>query len=600
MNIEKENRAFFAGYDPDLLTELENNPEVVVEPARKQGLTLRVGKHYVHGKYHPARDAATILAQTKDPAGLLHLHFGFGLGYLLQADQTKPGGHILIFEPDPGLMHAALCHVPLAHLFSEKAAFLTCSRRRLGELMRRFLTEKQTFRILINPYHRDRHLAELRLFVETIKRERNRKEMMESAGSRAFFRLFLESTFKSLPFTTGLPGVEHLRNGFRDKPAVVVAAGPSLDKNLAELAAYQGQVLIFSVSRAARALERFAIRPDFLVHNEAQDYRFLVEKCQNLQHTTFLLSEQCHHLFFELPAARQFVYQNPANSINRWLIAHDPKFQRQFIATAGSVATDAAYLALVMGCNPIILLGQDLALKGDRYYASSPDNKAFKHGIGDLRDTPGFFGGKVRTLANYLHFLSWYEDSAEVWRQQRPGLTLINASEGGARLTGFRQMKLRQVASLFFRQSLEIQATLNKAALVGTRQAPSLNRLHILLEKTLKQLDRSEVHAEAFEQCFAKFNQSRGEDPPNLQRIQVVLGQLEDLQKALLVLHQELPMLALLGDKPLQTPTGEAKDLVALTADLKLMAQNWLLTRQAMARLKRCLISLQKAIGAAG
>ena len=55
----------------------------------------------------------------------------------------------------------------------------------------------------------------------------------------------LRSSIRSLKYTTQLPDCEFWRDRYADKPAVLVCAGPSLFKNLADLFPYRDKVVLF-------------------------------------------------------------------------------------------------------------------------------------------------------------------------------------------------------------------------------------------------------------------------------------------------------------------------------------------------------------------
>ena len=107
---------------------------------------------------------------------------------------------------------------------------------------------------------------------------------------------------------------------------------------------------------------------------------------------------------------------------------------------SGSVFVSALDFCRRAGCDPIILVGADFAVKPGRSHAgSSPANKITGNDS-DVRVCEGFFGAPATSRRDYYlylrqteHFLSSGVFRSEVW----------NATEGGAALAGAAPMCLR-------------------------------------------------------------------------------------------------------------------------------------------------------------
>ena len=440
--IEK-NRTFLAGFDAELAQELAAVlPDDTIElvEARKAGKTLKAHGTWVHSRYHPEREASTLVSRQKGPPARCHIHFGFGLGYLARADPPPDGGILIVYEPDPVLLATILTQHRLEQLLPPGRMMLICRFERFREALRAFEGDDLSVRVLVNPWHGQQHKRALSECIEAIQFERNRRALRQKTLDCGR-RIFLEGTLRSVKQASATPGVGRLEGRLRNIPALIVAAGPSLEASLPTLAAFRQHVAVFAVSRAVRPLERCGIAPDFLVHTETRDYFHLIADASNLEDTVFLLSEQAHPHFYA-DGQRVLVYHNPVNEISRMLQRKQPRQDLRFLATAGSVATEAFSLAVLMGCNPIILTGQDLALKTGQHYADEDGNRPLLKD-GDLRKVQGYWGGRVSSVANYMHFIEWYEDAAGSWQKTRPDLKLVNATGGGARIRGFEPQSLR-------------------------------------------------------------------------------------------------------------------------------------------------------------
>jgi hypothetical protein len=318
------------------------------------------------------------------------------------------------------------------------------------------------------------------------------------------------------------------------------------------------------------------------VHTEASDYHYLIEGCANLSETTFLLADQCHERFFHAPCNHRFVYHNAGNIATLCLTSSYPHLKRRFLATAGSVATEAFSLALVMGCNPVVLVGQDLALTGGRYYAATSTNRKFKHGEHDRRSAAGYFGGRIETLTNYLHFIDWYDDAARVYHERHPDLLLADATEGGANLPGFANTRFQELLERFFTKPVSIDRALARAAAVDARKIMKPRDLDRLYEECLRQTREALKLARSFSVFEPRLEKElRNIGPGNLTALHQRLKEMERFNHQLSMSYKHFQvLLGYCDEEPRgkRNPSPPSSDLSILcrelTEDLAILSAN--------------------------
>jgi len=460
MSYEQRNRRFFEQYDPGLLKELGLKAEIParVVPSRKGPESLIWREEHVHSAYDPRKEASKACRGASQD---LHIHFGFGLGYLLEEDQST--GHVVIMEPSRDILLATFAHRDLGPLLSAKKAYLCCSEPRLRELLTHFIKPKAPVKLVGLPFHQRKwpqYWAGLGGIIDAARFDVDlaRRTLRKSAD------LLTRGALAALPFTTRLPGVNRLFGRLTGMPAVIVSAGPSLDKNLSELAPFADRCVIFAIGRTAKPLEYRGICPHFLVHNEPKPFFQFIEGCRNLSQTAFVLSEQADLDYYRHDHGPTFVFDNPANFTGRWVKEHFPQLDWGFLATGGSVANEAFSLAVLAGCDPIVLLGQDLAVQGESYYGFGGTNLNFIHLDSDYRWTPGYFGGQAKTLTSWLSYINWFGQQASQLNVADNKVRLINATEGGAHLPGFTNLKLRESCFRFFVEPVQLAEVIAQAA----------------------------------------------------------------------------------------------------------------------------------------
>ncbi|MCB1049101.1 MAG: DUF115 domain-containing protein [Acidobacteria bacterium] len=482
--------------------------QIEIVPARSGLETLKIRDKMVHSSFDPLREAQKMVPP--DPQRL-HVHIGLGLGYFIENDQRADDALCVVYEPEPLCLAAFLCRIDLGWFDPEQVAIF-CDLDELEDWFYQNMPANIVTRLFVTPYHRQHFPEQANQAYELVEKYRQYRAVgrstFESVGTT-----ILASTLRSLPLTRQTPALDGLVGSCKGLPAVIVAAGPSLEKNLQYLMAYQDQVLIFAVSRVARSLEYYGIKPHFLVHIEAQDYRFLIEGCQNLAETVFLLPDHCDRQIFEMHPNPTFVYNTIANLATTWLSEQVPALKRILIDTGGSVATDATSCAHIMGCDPIVLIGQDLALTGGKIYTQSGTNLDFEFLKPNERMVPAYFGGQIRTVNNYQNFIFWYQDFAKKIHKKQPELNLINATEGGAHIRGFEQMPLLVAAQRFF--TTDVRQTLALAVKRAQSQAKSppdlLPCLTLFLTRVQSITSLSSTALEQVEEARKVMNQNRPE-----------------------------------------------------------------------------------------
>lgn len=248
------------------------------------------------------------------------------------------------------------------------------------------------------------------------------------------------------------------------RPAVIVSAGPSLDRNrhlIPEFRARGAAIFAVNTSLPIVAEEGGA---DVTVCVEAIDSSDALRP-HVARAGLLALDLGSHPRHFGLgrstvifPAVEPFVQL--ASSLGSAPLPY-----------GGSVATAAFALAAVWGADPLILLGQDLAYTGGRAYAAGLGTRSeirVQDAIDHLRfeyppahlarfeaagapvpsarqvkvTLPAWGGqGAVHATPDLLLFLRWFEAQAPMLRGRR----LYNATEGGATIEGFGDLAASEV-----------------------------------------------------------------------------------------------------------------------------------------------------------
>ena|GEM_PF-5282826 len=337
----------------------------------------------------------------------------------------------------------------------------------------------------------------------------------------AFAGQFVAHAIENLASIAAWPSVAALRDAFRGQPAVLVSAGPSLDKNIEVIRRFKGKALIVAASHALLALHRAGIDPDMVVVIEAQDVRYHFEGVPVDRIGSLVLAAAVRPELFALPVERFITFAaNPM--IDTWV--YEGLEEHLPIRAGGSVSTVAFSVATILGCDPIIVVGQDLSFPDGRYYAATTcDGDArvalTTDGTGRvveaseayrklepegpenifLREVPGYHGGSVPTSFALRRAWAWFVDEA---KRQTGERTLLNCTEGGAYIEGMEHVPLEQAAVRYARDAVAVDACVDRA--VGaidregrrTRMSERVTDMGARIDRTVDQARQCRALAE--------------------------------------------------------------------------------------------------------
>lgn len=236
-------------------------------------------------------------------------------------------------------------------------------------------------------------------------------------------------------------GVDLLSGLAQNKAVVIVGAGPSLDRNIAELA--DSDVVVVACDSAWRSLARNGVIPDLVVTTDGDEvvWRFFAE-----------LSEQWHDV--------------PVLTMLRgsWTV---PRYYKGTLLTGRSAGEDIIEKAVetkipvldvgqcvghavfetakLLGADPVIMIGFDLGYSGDSFHAKDMAVPYFAKQApeqANLVSVPGVDGTPVKTDVSMLMYLREFERRIAGFDG-----VVFDATEGGALIRGTKQATLKSLLS---------------------------------------------------------------------------------------------------------------------------------------------------------
>ncbi|HPS59472.1 MAG TPA: DUF115 domain-containing protein, partial [Spirochaetota bacterium] len=265
--------------------------------------------------------------------------------------------------------------------------------------------------------------------------------------------------------------VSALFGKFTGYPGIIVSAGPSLRRNLDAIKKISDRAVILCVDTSYKVLTKAGITPHLVMTLDAQKYS---RKHFTGTHAgdSLLVADivACPSVMNNFDGKKIIsttskYYQDTTGSTVRETTPAMDWIEKYItspgdVQSGGSVATSAFDLLLNMGCDPIILTGQDLAYTGREYHCSGTyHNDDWQVLTGRFRGLDTInqnlirkrrikyvpsFGGNGMVISDFVFDLYkfWFEDSAA-----RVKVKVVNATGGGSRISNTIEADLEQTVS---------------------------------------------------------------------------------------------------------------------------------------------------------
>ncbi|MFB3901884.1 MAG: motility associated factor glycosyltransferase family protein [Acidobacteriota bacterium] len=443
-----------------------------VVSARNGDPVLRVSRGgqsvFLNSSYDPQEEASQWASSQSFGEKELLVLFGLGSGYHLEALLRKAGTGNVVFvvEPDDEILAEARA-LPVAQRALADPRVVLC--RDWDSFKEQYVVHGsrwKNIRYLKLPVYTRLLAGEFQAFSTEISRELN-SLLVDRATVLSAAWLWQTNLLRNLPRLAEAAPVGAIFGCFAGLPAIIVSAGPSLSRNVDLLHQAKGKAVIIATGTTSRLLAEKSIAPDFIVTLDGNEANYESHfRGLTVREPVLVFDPAVHYRVAEEYQGRKALML--INEGNLWL--------ERFSSTAvglvkigPSVANVCLSLAYRFGCDPIILIGQDLAYTGGLSHARGTHGKDFRYKIPrrwtdgqasgesdpDEKDwrvwsgrhqawVEGIDGNPVLTDRQLLSFLHWFES---VIRAIGPERTVIDATEGGARIKGTLLLSLKEALS---------------------------------------------------------------------------------------------------------------------------------------------------------
>ncbi len=450
-----------------------------------------------------------------------HIVFGLGLGYLVESVFNYSKGHVHIYEPNLHLLKLIITSIDISHLLNSERVHLLTHPSGLSDSLHQHYMHGDTVDLLYLQSTAALWQSKLPCVIRDVVKPAIERKKNSVDVTLAYHHQWCESFFQSLPYLPKANSFAILNNTVKQhsKPAIIISAGPSLDKNILALKKMSPYATLICVGRALKLLLENDIIPDYCVF---LDFEGPAQQLSNVpssvSEVNFILGPFAQPCCYQTRAKHHYyIHLESYSGFAQWLNATFEE-NAPMVTGGGTVSMLALNAGIAMGHSNIILLGQDLAFQGTQIYAGdvhvnqlhdqrytfSEINTASGNTLN--RDIPvveirGQQGETLLTGQDYDLYRQHFEEMARDINQNT-SVKLFNASTGGAHIEGFELISLSDYKHTYINPETGSPA---RALTLDSKQAsPQQNkrsasqRSQQLLKRlfdTLKHIEAMRLHA---------------------------------------------------------------------------------------------------------
>ncbi len=406
-------------------------------------LTIHEKKHNLNSLYSPVMEAKRWANQYEfKNLNMVVSMFGMGNGFFVKEiiQKLKKEDVLLIYEPNTEIFIKSLEYYDLTDILCNEKVYIFVEEIngiKFKTALKRFVNWVNfNSQIICNhPQYDVIFKNSSKVFRKMIEDISNGIIVNQNTNA-ALSKLITKNILHNLKFLKDCNIVTDLTGKIpQDIPAIIVAAGPSLDKNIHELKNAKGKSVIFAVDTAVKYLLKYDILPDFIV---------TLDPKKSLHH---LSDPRCNDIpmFSRIEArsenlqknTKKIIFYNVEGYVSRLL--QKAGKDTGSLHSGGSVTTGAFSICKNLGFQTIILVGCDLAYSGNSTHAGG-----IRVDVSDagryLETVEDIYGNKIKTRYDWFIYIRWFEEAIDLLESG----TVIDATEGGARIKGTKLLTLKE------------------------------------------------------------------------------------------------------------------------------------------------------------
>ncbi len=439
----------------------KRNFDVIAEQSLMGDTILKVTQDkktlYLNGKYAPSAVIERWFEQQgkiEEYAPIVIVGISNGEHIRQIMERAPKTSNILIYEPSLELFRRAMQEVDLSFLFQMDIPVGIIVEGLNDEELESYLylfisyDNMTLLRWYISGNYQELFPQEMEDFVARLKNHVTQIHIGWNTKLR-YTDVRAVNVFVNLPYLYDGYSIRELYGMLpEDVPVIVVSAGPSLNKNIMELKKAVGKACIISTDTAIKPLLNAGIIPNLFVIIDGLKPEVLfqhkdISKVPMVTMTAVSTEPMACHKGKKFFYGAESAFEDELSGDIKKKREEDSDRRIPFLVTGGSVATSAYALGLNMGTKTVILVGQDLAMTGNRTHADGTFQAEMDQidiNSREYFEVDAIDGGKVLTRLDFDMYRKWFEDHFKQWNH----VTVVDATEGGALIHGTKIMTLKK------------------------------------------------------------------------------------------------------------------------------------------------------------
>lgn len=469
--------------------------------------------HYLHSESSAFREAQ-LWFLSLDLKNIETVYvYGIGLGYYYDVVQSwlkeNPRRHVIFLEDNLEVLKLFLETERASDLLNNKQVRLFHFNWDTSFFSFQFVTSLFSllpYKVTALKFYEENQAAHMREF-------RVRLDFfheLRSGTASEFFGLspygFMANYYKNLLELPRSKLELKLAGHFKNIPAIICGAGPSLGKNIHILKTLQDKALIMAGGTAMNVLNGAGIMPHFGLGIDPNPSHYSRLISNTAFETPFFYRQRMFSPALKMiHGERIFVtgaggYRLPSWFEERLEIPKVPDLEE-----GHNIVNFNLSIAKDLGCNPILVVGVDLAYSDNLSYAPGlvrhaiqDPKEAFltKYSHEELLIKNDINGVPVNTLWKWVNESLWYAQFAS----KNPDVTLLNCTEGGIGFPHVPNVKLSEAAKQFLTKTYDFSSLLHGE--IQNSNPPESLTLHKVI-KTMEDLTKSLLHSESYSATVA-------------------------------------------------------------------------------------------------
>lgn len=379
--------------------------------------------------------------------------YGFGNGYCVReiSKHLRERDILIVYEPFMEIFLNTLTNYDVTDIIENNKIYLCVGKKHIDEFSVFFSKVVGTSNI--NYLHEAVHPQYDRFLTQNY---REYTDFIDMHKSKIFSANMTWKSIGRVSVINSVYAIKHMERASilndmletmpENDTAVIVAAGPSLMKNIEKLTKAKEKAFIVATDTALKTMLKYDIIPDVMVSvDPCKDMiNFEDARCNDIP---LLCSFDSNKKLLKRHTGKKIYFDNP-DYIN-WILDELGKKNIK-LEKGGSVATAAFMMCIALNFKNIILIGQDLAY--------GKNNESHAEGIIQKNENDkkqlyveDIYGDNVLSRADWISYLRFFEYIIDKYKD----LNVIDATEGGAKIHGTLIMTLEDAIKKYCNKKVD-------------------------------------------------------------------------------------------------------------------------------------------------